>query len=169
MSSNCQCPQRFFRFLIITSYDDERLKLCCILLIRCLVGAWNCPCLQPVWSQWWQPPGLSCWKRPQAERIQVGSHIIPGSRPQCFGPWNVHMCINEPKIVGLKRDWDQIQNKYFLPGVHLTLTTEHGVMGKSKRSTSFQTRRPPGCYYWGPQHIIWGGVQQTQTLKMNNQ
>ena len=73
------------------------------------------------------------------------------------------MCINEPKIVGLKRDWDQIQNKYFLPGVHLTLTTEHGVMGKSKRSTSFQTPRPPGqmsSYYWGP-HYLGLGTRNT--------
>jgi hypothetical protein len=29
------------------------------------------------------------------------------------------------------------------PGVHSTLTTEHGVMGKNRRSTSFQTPPPP--------------------------
>ena len=115
------------------------MRGCCILLILSLSGTWHCPCVQSLWSQWWQPSGLPCWKRPQAERIQVESHIIPGPRPRCFQA--IDMCVN----------------KYFLPGVHLTLTTEHGVMGKSKKSTSFQTPRPPGqmpFYYWGPRHIV---------------
>ena len=37
--------------------------------------------------------------------------------------------------------------RYFLPGVPLTLTTERGVMGKSRRNTTFLTLPPPGQMY----------------------
>ena len=39
-------------------------------------------------------------------------------------------------------------------------------MGKSKRSTSFQTPRPPGCYYWGPHYL---GLGTTNTNFENEQ
>ena len=129
-----------------------------MLHILIFLGTWHCARVQPVWCERGQPSWLPCWKRPQAERIQVGRQIIPLP----LGSMECALCIKKPKMVSVPEIGAQSEKKIGVLSSRCPLDFDNGAWSFGKKQEKYKfpnstTTRSNVSLLRGPLHTMRGG------------